>query len=1177
MVSASFTFLRFLCKQVIIVSAILIIFVGLSISAIRLLLPLTSDGIEASYFGTLITIAKVTANRSGPDLRLYLNEVHLNRWFEMDSTNQLSAATRIGRKLLNHPINIKQIIVTWHGSQLWLSLHGININNVLVARRVIININIARFASNIVNGKDWRPLLLQQGSITFDPIQIEVLSAFLTDNANQALPTFSADDKSSSIAQGIAILKTMQPRGQLNQLQLTMRDGKVTVYGKFHELSLNRWEGIPTLKGISGEFQGNDKDGILDIAAKNSTLHFEDYLQAPIELNKLSGQVQWKARPNRLELLSDRLLATNNDIETYTRFRFISFSEGSPFLDLHTHFVKANVSTISGYLPKAVMDDELFAWLNMALKKGQIRDGNALVYGFLWDFPFINNNGRFYVDCEIDDMTLNYQKGWPPLQDFTANLRFFADSMEISGNQGMLNNAKLIRVNAKIDSLSDPSPLQLSGYIQGSTQDTVRFFTDLAKSSTFAKYLAKAKVKTMGKSNIEIDNLTIPFDEDPITVKGKINLVDNSWLFTEDKLNLQQLNGELHFVDVDIPDDHSKYRVDIKINNFSFVIPDTDLDFTKINGKGVINIDGFRSGDITARLFDSTTTVRITPEKRATNVDISGNIAIPRLAKMLNVATIENFAKGETDWISRIRIPNFGSTEVNSVLFSSNLNGISVSLPVPLAKQAAEERPLVIKTDFNDNEKQITIDYGKQLRGLVKLKKTTVGWGFDAASIRFDNENPVLPLSGSLSIEGDLSKISLNPWFEFISQIDTNEAWQFPFKEVKVHLKEFVIMGQHFMDTTMRIKQEKDNWNALLDGKDVAGTIAFPQKDGGSKPIKVALAHLYLQKLANPDSIDPITSAKVDPRVIPPLSVIIRRLSYDELKLGSFEFVLFETKEKNGLNIDSLRLLSSEFDLAVNGHWIVIDGKEKTDLNGILKSEDPGGTLKKFGYHSGIQKGKTNVEFDVFWQGGPFDFSKKALGGTIKAKMEKGHFQKIDPGLGRTFGLLSVDAFFNRRLLGDNSDLLESSGLSFDNINSKFTIAEGETRAHGKLTFDGPAVLIEATGETELEQETYDLTVVVSPKVAQSAPLFFVPFGPGAVAITFLGEKIIGKTVNKASGYQYSIRGPWKSPKIVEQLTIVKPFQELFEKSINTIKKIGQESTSQPAKTSPPSADMDVE
>ena len=186
------------------------------------------------------------------------------------------------------------------------------------------------------------------------------MAQFLTDNAYRALSTFSGNNQSHYITESLRILKTMQPTGKLHNLQLRIHNGDVFISGEFSELALQRWQGIPALNSISGDFQGNEKNGILNTNTTNSQLHFKNVLQAPINLRELVGLVKWTVLPNRIELLSDSIIARTD------------------------------------YVPTAIMGDELLTWYR-ALENGQIKHGIVVVYGFLDEFPFLTDLTLFIL------------------------------------------------------------------------------------------------------------------------------------------------------------------------------------------------------------------------------------------------------------------------------------------------------------------------------------------------------------------------------------------------------------------------------------------------------------------------------------------------------------------------------------------------------------------------------------------------------------------------------------------------------------------------------------------------------------------------------------------------------------------------------------------------------------
>ncbi len=98
---------------------------------------------------------------------------------------------------------------------------------------------------------------------------------------------------------------------------------------------------------------------------------------------------------------------------------------------------------------------------------------------------------------------------------------------------------------------------------------------------------------------------------------------------------------------------------------------------------------------------------------------------------------------------------------------------------------------------------------------------------------------------------------------------------------------------------------------------------------------------------------------------------------------------------------------------------------------------------------------------------------------------QKGQFNKLEPGVGKLLGLISLQSL-PRRLTLDFRDIF-SDGLAFDSIEGKLAIRKGVMRTTDPLRIFGPAAQIEMQGETDLKNETQDLQVVVRPEIGSAA------------------------------------------------------------------------------------------
>jgi hypothetical protein len=138
--------------------------------------------------------------------------------------------------------------------------------------------------------------------------------------------------------------------------------------------------------------------------------------------------------------------------------------------------------------------------------------------------------------------------------------------------------------------------------------------------------------------------------------------------------------------------------------------------------------------------------------------------------------------------------------------------------------------------------------------------------------------------------------------------------------------------------------------------------------------------------------------------------------------------------------------------------------------------------LKRFGFPT--RSGRADqISGQLEWPGAPSDFEPDVLSGTLDIDVGAGQFTKIDPGIGKLLGVLSLQAL-PRRLTLDFRDVF-SEGFAFDTIAGKTTITKG-VMATGDLRLAGPAARVDISGEADLAKETQRLNVRVLPSLSST-------------------------------------------------------------------------------------------
>jgi uncharacterized protein YhdP len=221
-------------------------------------------------------------------------------------------------------------------------------------------------------------------------------------------------------------------------------------------------------------------------------------------------------------------------------------------------------------------------------------------------------------------------------------------------------------------------------------------------------------------------------------------------------------------------------------------------------------------------------------------------------------------------------------------------------------------------------------------------------------------------------------------------------------------------------------------------------------------------------------------------------------------------------------------------DLKFNGrlNWVVQANKggapvNLTSMDFKLNSPQVGNLLTKLGFPGTVKRGVATMEGQVSWPATPFGFDPATLSGNFKMTAKDGQFSKMDPGVGRLLGLLSLQSLPQRFSL-DFRDIF-SEGLAFEAIQGRFDIRDGLMKT-SDLEMDTPSAVVLMNGETNLANQTQDVVVTVRPALSNSVALGVTVLNPIAGAVTFAAQKVLGDPLSKVFSFKYHITGTWSDP-----------------------------------------------
>ncbi len=312
-----------------------------------------------------------------------------------------------------------------------------------------------------------------------------------------------------------------------------------------------------------------------------------------------------------------------------------------------------------------------------------------------------------------------------------------------------------------------------------------------------------------------------------------------------------------------------------------------------------------------------------------------------------------------------------------------------------------------------------------------------------------------------------------------------------------------------------------------IDAQEMLGNVEWQDEDNGKIIAR-------LKRLSIPNSLSATTEAentgpkkefRKQLKIYPALDIVADNFELGTKKLGALALNAFENGED--WVIQKLNITNADSTLGVQGNWHNWTRNPNTSLTVSLKTNDIGKTFVRFGQPDVIKGGEAKMNGQLNWAGSPHEFDVTRLKGNLTFEATKGQILKVQPGVGRLLGLVTLQSL-PRRLTLDFRDLF-SDGFAFDKISATAKIDSGVLRSDD-FFMTGPAAEASIKGETNLKAETQNLKVKVTPHVSDSLSLAALVGGPIVGAAAFVAQKILKDPFNKIASSEYVITGTWDNP-----------------------------------------------
>ncbi len=916
-------------------------------------------------------------------------------------------------------------------------------------------------------------------------------------------------------AEVVEKIKALSPTGKLDEVLLNWegRQSTTTKYqfnAKFNKMSILAYEKIPGFSNLTGEIKANQNSGKISLHTQNAMLDFKDVLRWPIPADKLDGDILWSMNGTTTKIQASKLSISNLHLAGVVNAEYLMDGNKGGYLDLTGKFGKGNAKYATFYYPTILGKDTLH-WLDTSILAGRAENINLTVKGRLADFPFVDskNNldkklGLFRVSAKISDALLEYGTDWPVIEGLGLDLLFEGKRMELNANAGHIFGNQIIKSKTTIAQLDADSPiLSIDSELKGPTAEGIKFVNKSPVSSVTLGFTDDLKTSGQGKLNLGL------------------------------KIPLQDLES-------------AQYKGLYQITNGSM---DSDgiPSLTKINGALAFTESSLSAKNINANAFGSPVVVSIDSGKdKVVRVSAKGRLNDEAIKKALldqdpiNRSWVKaaNYISGNADWVSDITIQK----PVVSINVRSDLVGITSHLPAPFNKAANE------RWNFNLDKKQdtstdtITLNLANKLVAKISRTGANGNLQIDRGSIRLNtnatngnqlNNNVELGNAKGLQVYGNLDYLDADAWRNVMQDFSgaSKQNLAIPIQKLAIKINTLDIFDRRINQLKISNNADKDGLRANIQSREISGDLQWINQNNGK-----LIAHLTNLSIPEPSpnrtKVTKESAAKEFFKLeqdYPALDITADNFEFNKKNFGALELVAYPQKEN--WNIQKLKLTTPDSQISAEGQWNNWVTSPNTFLSITWDIKNLGKTLRDMGYPDTIKGGDGSLTGQLHWPGSPHEFNPAGMNGNFQLSIKKGQILKVQPGVGRLLGLLSLQSL-PRRLTLDFRDLF-SNGFAFDKIDATVKIDKGVMRSDN-FVMSGPAADVKIKGETNLQKETQHLTVTVLPHISDSLSLAALAGGPLAGAVAFLAQKILKDPLNKIASSEYEIIGTWDNPQEVQ-------------------------------------------
>ncbi len=888
-----------------------------------------------------------------------------------------------------------------------------------------------------------------------------------------------------------------QPTGYLRKLQSRFNREQWQLTGQIEQLSSRAVADIPGVQALDVRLAATAEQIWIGISGEQQQLSWDglfndnwDYDQLQLQLLARQTISGWRIQIPMLQLqMADFQFAAQASL----------LLAEQPELALLAQLTGLDAAKAQQYYPQRYMPARTRDYLSSAIESGQVQQATVLWQGAFADYPFSAADGHFQVYAGINDSTFRFAEDWPALTELHAELWFDNAAMLIEGQQGYLG----------LLPLTDPVTAHIPD-LRHAEQLDIRLDTELDSSALTELMLESSLHDSLGKTLQHLGLagpvrgellLEISLTEPSVVASGVAELLAVQANIQAPAMQLNALNGRVHFRNEQLRGEGL---------TFDYLGLPVQASFN-----GAMAVDGYQLA-----------------------MNWQGQAPAASLNTLLALEQSE-LLRGAADWQLQLALvlPEQGFSYQASL--EADLGLMALALPVPYQKPLGQAGKLYLLANGNAEQSYLALNYPQLLDFQAQLSHQT--GRFERAQLVLGDSKANLS-QPDFSIEVKLAQAELVPWFELLQPMLSSRSESSllpPLQRVRGRIETVQLPQQLALtNTVFDLTNDSKGWQLQLNGAELASRWQFShawQTDG----IQVQLDYLHLPLADKAATTQETAVAMAEPEAELAAQswlteMVPLRLSCNDCSVGPYRFGKVALQAAGtGQNWQLTELISDYKGnrFVLQGDWQPDADLGRSQFSGNFSSPNLGALLTEYELTTAISGSRSELEFQLGWQGAPQQFRLKSLQGQVKFALGEGSLTEVSDQGARLFSIFSLNSLL-RKLRLDFRDVF-AKGFFYNRMTGNLSLDQGVAQTSDFL-IDGVPGNMQLQGYADLVKRQIDYQVSFSPKVTSSLPVIIAWMVNPATGLAALALDEVFQSAEVISRINFTVTGSFDKPVVTE-------------------------------------------